>query len=250
MTPDLPILQFEEKIITTVNENPVVVIIGKTGSGKSTQLFQILLRNGYTNSGIIALTQPRCGFRIILVTPNCMYLWFFVHISLILTMKVREPCQRLLDSDFGSGQYNHTVRGPVVLDFGNSEVRFASFEPLGTVGHSERYIGRDFGNSNVRSASCKPSNTIGYSKNYIGRGPMVLDFEKCVVHSVGDDTDLVGVEAYNYRNRGGCKVVGSSFVGDYYVDYSRQSGSVWSLADKPKDNTLTGSVPGQDVASR
>ncbi|GKA02426.1 probable pre-mRNA-splicing factor ATP-dependent RNA helicase DEAH4 [Tanacetum coccineum] len=59
MKPDLPILQFEEKILATVNENPVVVIIGETGSGKSTQLSQILLRNGYTNSGIIAVTQPR-----------------------------------------------------------------------------------------------------------------------------------------------------------------------------------------------
>ncbi|GJY13180.1 probable pre-mRNA-splicing factor ATP-dependent RNA helicase DEAH4 [Tanacetum coccineum] len=57
MKPDLPILQFEEKILATVNENPVVVIIGETGSGKSTQLSQILLRNGYTNSGIIAVTQ-------------------------------------------------------------------------------------------------------------------------------------------------------------------------------------------------
>ncbi|GJR20300.1 probable pre-mRNA-splicing factor ATP-dependent RNA helicase DEAH4 [Tanacetum coccineum] len=59
MKPDLPILQFEEKILATVNENPVVVIIGETGSGKSTQLSQILLRNGYTKSGIIAVTQPR-----------------------------------------------------------------------------------------------------------------------------------------------------------------------------------------------
>ncbi|GJS06885.1 probable pre-mRNA-splicing factor ATP-dependent RNA helicase DEAH4 isoform X1 [Tanacetum coccineum] len=59
MKPDLPILEFEEKILATVNENPVVVIIGETGSGKSTQLSQILLRNGYTNSGIIAVTQPR-----------------------------------------------------------------------------------------------------------------------------------------------------------------------------------------------
>nr|DAD30621.1 TPA_asm: hypothetical protein HUJ06_009472 [Nelumbo nucifera] len=55
----LPILQFEEKIIETVKQNPVVVIIGETGSGKSTQLSQILHRNGYTKSGIIAVTQPR-----------------------------------------------------------------------------------------------------------------------------------------------------------------------------------------------
>ncbi|KAJ4710886.1 putative ATP-dependent RNA helicase [Melia azedarach] len=55
----LPILQFEHKIIETVEQNPVVVVIGETGSGKSTQLSQILHRHGYTKSGIIGVTQPR-----------------------------------------------------------------------------------------------------------------------------------------------------------------------------------------------
>jgi ATP-dependent RNA helicase DHX8/PRP22 len=55
----LPILQFEEKILETVEGNPVVVIIGETGSGKSTQLSQMLHRRGYSKSGVIAVTQPR-----------------------------------------------------------------------------------------------------------------------------------------------------------------------------------------------
>ncbi|XP_073021515.1 probable pre-mRNA-splicing factor ATP-dependent RNA helicase DEAH4 isoform X1 [Primulina eburnea] len=55
----LPILLFEEKIAETVDNNPVAVIIGETGSGKSTQLSQILHRKGYTRSGCIAVTQPR-----------------------------------------------------------------------------------------------------------------------------------------------------------------------------------------------
>ncbi|KAL6566555.1 hypothetical protein OROGR_002170 [Orobanche gracilis] len=55
----LPILQFEEKIVETVEKNSIVVVIGETGSGKSTQLSQILHRRGYTNSGCIAVTQPR-----------------------------------------------------------------------------------------------------------------------------------------------------------------------------------------------
>ncbi|GFP88362.1 ATP-dependent RNA helicase dhx8 [Phtheirospermum japonicum] len=55
----LPILQFEEKIAETVEKNSIVVIIGETGSGKSTQLSQILHRRGYTKSGCIAVTQPR-----------------------------------------------------------------------------------------------------------------------------------------------------------------------------------------------
>ncbi|KAM7269320.1 hypothetical protein ACFE04_024817 [Oxalis oulophora] len=55
----LPILQFEDKILETVEKNSVVVVIGETGSGKSTQLSQILHRRGYTKSGIIGVTQPR-----------------------------------------------------------------------------------------------------------------------------------------------------------------------------------------------
>ncbi|KDO81970.1 hypothetical protein CISIN_1g005291mg [Citrus sinensis] len=56
---NLPILQYEETIVETVEQNPVVVVIGETGSGKSTQLSQILHRHGYTKSGIIGVTQPR-----------------------------------------------------------------------------------------------------------------------------------------------------------------------------------------------
>ncbi|XP_027340109.1 probable pre-mRNA-splicing factor ATP-dependent RNA helicase DEAH4 isoform X3 [Abrus precatorius] len=52
----LPIVQYEEKIIETVERNPVVVVIGETGSGKSTQLSQMLHRRRY---GKIAVTQPR-----------------------------------------------------------------------------------------------------------------------------------------------------------------------------------------------
>ncbi|KAL8550628.1 hypothetical protein ACS0TY_009159 [Phlomoides rotata] len=55
----LPILQYEDKIVDTVEKNPVVVVIGETGSGKSTQLSQILHRRGYTKDGCIAVTQPR-----------------------------------------------------------------------------------------------------------------------------------------------------------------------------------------------
>lgn len=59
MIEELPILQFEEKIVQTIEKNPVTVIIGETGSGKSTQLSQILHKRGYTKSGIIGVTQPR-----------------------------------------------------------------------------------------------------------------------------------------------------------------------------------------------
>ncbi|KAH0734088.1 hypothetical protein KY285_009795 [Solanum tuberosum] len=42
-----------------VRENQVVVIIGETGSGKTTQLTQYLYEYGYTVNGIIGCTQPR-----------------------------------------------------------------------------------------------------------------------------------------------------------------------------------------------
>ncbi|KAJ7514129.1 hypothetical protein O6H91_23G029200 [Diphasiastrum complanatum] len=55
----LPINQFEDQILKTVASNSVMVIIGETGSGKTTQLPQILHRAGYSKKGIIAVTQPR-----------------------------------------------------------------------------------------------------------------------------------------------------------------------------------------------
>ncbi|ERN06759.1 hypothetical protein AMTR_s00005p00122600 [Amborella trichopoda] len=58
MREKLPICKFEEEIVKVGRENPVVVIIGETGSGKSTQLSQILDRHGYTDHGAIAVTQP------------------------------------------------------------------------------------------------------------------------------------------------------------------------------------------------
>ena len=37
----------------------VIVVVGETGSGKTTQLTQFLYEDGYCNSGIIGCTQPR-----------------------------------------------------------------------------------------------------------------------------------------------------------------------------------------------
>ncbi|KAK6125834.1 hypothetical protein DH2020_040422 [Rehmannia glutinosa] len=55
----LPILQFEEKIVETMDKNSIVVIIVETSFGKSTQLSQILHRRGYAKSESIVVTQPR-----------------------------------------------------------------------------------------------------------------------------------------------------------------------------------------------
>ena len=61
---DLPILAEEQSIIETILLNPVVVICGETGSGKTTQVPQMLYEAGFgfpdsDNPGMIAVTQPR-----------------------------------------------------------------------------------------------------------------------------------------------------------------------------------------------
>ncbi|KAK3119988.1 hypothetical protein QOZ80_9AG0679070 [Eleusine coracana subsp. coracana] len=59
VVPALPISEHEDDIVAAVEANPVLVVIAETGSGKSTQLSQILHRRGYTRRGAIAVTQPR-----------------------------------------------------------------------------------------------------------------------------------------------------------------------------------------------
>lgn len=44
----LPILAEEQIIMEAINENPVVILAGETGSGKTTQIPQFLYEAGYT----------------------------------------------------------------------------------------------------------------------------------------------------------------------------------------------------------
>ncbi|KAI5181175.1 ATP-dependent RNA helicase DHX37/DHR1 [Nematocida sp. AWRm80] len=55
----LPIAYMEDEIITSIKENYITVIIGSTGSGKSTQVPQFLFENGFAESKRICMTQPR-----------------------------------------------------------------------------------------------------------------------------------------------------------------------------------------------
>ncbi len=55
----LPVLEHAEAIKAAVEANPVVVICGETGSGKSTQLPKLMLEMGRGIEGMIGHTQPR-----------------------------------------------------------------------------------------------------------------------------------------------------------------------------------------------
>jgi len=55
----LPIFAFRDQLIKAVRENQVLVVVGETGSGKTTQLTQYLAEAGFTESGMIGCTQPR-----------------------------------------------------------------------------------------------------------------------------------------------------------------------------------------------
>ncbi|MDX1693706.1 MAG: ATP-dependent RNA helicase HrpA, partial [Ketobacteraceae bacterium] len=55
----LPVSQNAEKIIRAIRENPVVIVAGETGSGKSTQLPKMCLAASRGIFGKIAHTQPR-----------------------------------------------------------------------------------------------------------------------------------------------------------------------------------------------
>lgn len=56
----LPVLAEEQAIMEAIADNPVVIIAGETGSGKTTQVPQFLFEAGYAKDGkIIGITEPR-----------------------------------------------------------------------------------------------------------------------------------------------------------------------------------------------
>ncbi|CUS24823.1 LAQU0S20e00672g1_1 [Lachancea quebecensis] len=56
----LPAYQVRSELLQLIRDNQVVVVIGETGSGKTTQLAQFLNEDGFCNNGrLVGCTQPR-----------------------------------------------------------------------------------------------------------------------------------------------------------------------------------------------
>ncbi|WIA21046.1 hypothetical protein OEZ85_005370 [Tetradesmus obliquus] len=55
----LPVYTVRDELLQVIRENPVTIVVGETGSGKTTQMTQYLHEDGYTSLGLIGCTQPR-----------------------------------------------------------------------------------------------------------------------------------------------------------------------------------------------
>ncbi|KAF8876489.1 P-loop containing nucleoside triphosphate hydrolase protein [Infundibulicybe gibba] len=55
----LPAFACREELMRTIRENQVTIVVGETGSGKTTQLTQFLYEDGYCSFGLVGCTQPR-----------------------------------------------------------------------------------------------------------------------------------------------------------------------------------------------
>ncbi|KAK9246939.1 putative ATP-dependent rna helicase dhx8 [Lipomyces tetrasporus] len=55
----LPVFKLRDELVKAVRDNQLLIIVGDTGSGKTTQITQYLMEEGFADNGKIACTQPR-----------------------------------------------------------------------------------------------------------------------------------------------------------------------------------------------
>uniref|UniRef100_A0A146MBV1 Pre-mRNA-splicing factor ATP-dependent RNA helicase PRP16 n=1 Tax=Lygus hesperus TaxID=30085 RepID=A0A146MBV1_LYGHE len=56
---NLPVFTVRTELLRVIRDNQIVILCGETGSGKTTQLPQYLMEDGYCGKGMIGITQPR-----------------------------------------------------------------------------------------------------------------------------------------------------------------------------------------------
>jgi pre-mRNA-splicing factor ATP-dependent RNA helicase DHX38/PRP16 len=56
---ELPIYKYENEIINRLKNENILVVVGETGSGKTTQIPKILYNNNFCGNKMICVTQPR-----------------------------------------------------------------------------------------------------------------------------------------------------------------------------------------------
>ena len=57
--PDLPIIEIEQRLLQILSTQKRLVLTAPTGSGKSTQVPQMLLDGGLLGDGQVTILQPR-----------------------------------------------------------------------------------------------------------------------------------------------------------------------------------------------
>merc|ERR1719266_435291 len=55
----LPIYKLKDELIRAINDNQILIVVGETGSGKTTQMTQYMAECGFAARGKIGCTQPR-----------------------------------------------------------------------------------------------------------------------------------------------------------------------------------------------
>lgn len=55
----LPIYKLKDELVKAINDNQILIVVGETGSGKTTQMTQYIAEAGFTARGKIGCTQPR-----------------------------------------------------------------------------------------------------------------------------------------------------------------------------------------------
>lgn len=63
----LPVWKHKDVLIDTIMKSEHCVIVGSTGSGKTTQIPQFLYEKNLTNGGIIAITQVIVQYCLIVI---------------------------------------------------------------------------------------------------------------------------------------------------------------------------------------